>query len=82
MAREGSPTSATGTAWERTPWRATQAGGAESVEDAGLGSAGRTPLVVPQDEVVGMELGNRLSHRHVVLVVRAPGDCPTPATSP
>ena len=33
------------------------AGGVESFEDAGLGSVGRTPLVVPQDEVVGMELG-------------------------
>jgi len=85
---EHSPTSATGTAWERTPWRATQPAAWDALkvrpndEDAGIGSAGRTPLVVPQDEVVGMELGNRLSHRHVVLVVRAPGDCPTPATSP
>jgi hypothetical protein len=34
------------------------AGGGESVEDAGLGTVGRTPLVVPQDEVVGMEVGN------------------------
>jgi hypothetical protein len=33
------------------------AGGVESFEDAGLGSVGRTPPVVPQDEVVGMELG-------------------------
>jgi hypothetical protein len=31
---EHSPTSATGTGWERTPWRATPAGGVGGVEEA------------------------------------------------
>jgi hypothetical protein len=50
-------TSATASAWERTPWQATQRAAWRAFEDAGLGSVGRTPPVVPQDEVVGMELG-------------------------
>jgi hypothetical protein len=33
---EHSPTSATGTAWERTPWRATQRAAWEAMKKAGI----------------------------------------------
>jgi len=34
---EHSPTSATGTAWERTPWRATQRAAWEALKKSGEG---------------------------------------------
>jgi hypothetical protein len=38
---EHSPTSATGTAWERTPWHATQRAALEALRQASVGTTDR-----------------------------------------
>ena len=53
---EHSPTSATGTAWERTPWHATQRAAWEALRQLARMNSGDAPLVIPHLETSDVQL--------------------------
>ena len=72
---EHSPTSATGTGWERTPWHATQRAASEALRQGSDESLGGAPFVIPNVKTSDVELkrptcrapGWLSSHEHLLL---------------
>jgi hypothetical protein len=57
---EHSPTSSTGTGWERTPWRATQRAAWEALKKTGTGAYVLLPLVATEHHVQGTRKEKRV----------------------
>src|SRR4029434_4891672 len=65
---EHSPTSATGTAWERTPWHATQRAACEALKQASGGADSSWPTIAAYLAQVGTQLQARPAPNDAVVV--------------